>query len=482
MKLFKTARKSLGGLDAKAVGLLVAAAADITLILDDHGVIRDMAIGNDALAAELGDVGAWVGQPWIDSVMLDSRPKVEALLHDARAGEATRWRHVNHPAKAEGSVPVLYSTLVIDQEGRVAAIGREQRLVSSLHQRLIDTQHSMEREYARLRHAEARYRVLYQLSAEAVVVIEASGHSVIEANPAAERLCGGKPLAGRSLLQVFDARDAAAVSSMLAEVRFAGRPSQGEARLTADVGGSVTVSAAPFRQDKSALLLVRLLPQQEGTGPADLSPARAGLLRFAEAAPDALVVTGQDGRILTANAAFLELAQLDAEEQATGEQLDRWLGRPGLEFEVLVATLRTRGTVRLFATTLQGEHGTAVEVEVSAVPLAEAGTMGYGFALRDIGPRLAPKPAEGPPLPRPVEQLTELVGRVPLKELVRETTDVIERLAIEAALQLTDDNRAAAAEMLGLSRQSLYVKLRRYGLGGDGLAGEGGAGDGGGED
>ena len=35
---------------------------------------------------------------------------------------------------------------------------------------------------------------------------------------------------------------------------------------------------------------------------------------------------------------------------------------------------------------------------------------------------------------------------------------------IEAALALTRDNRASAAEMLGLSRQSLYVKLRRYGI------------------
>ncbi len=66
---------------------------------------------------------------------------------------------------------------------------------------------------------------------------------------------------------------------------------------------------------------------------------------------------------------------------------------------------------------------------------------------------------------RSVEQLTELIGRVSLKDLVRESTEVIERLAIEAALELTNDNRASAAEMLGLSRQSLYVKLRRYGIG-----------------
>ena len=89
-----------------------------------------------------------------------------------------------------------------------------------------------------------------------------------------------------------------------------------------------------------------------------------------------------------------------------------------------------------------------------------------GFTIRDVGRRARPPSAPaGRELPRSVEQLTELVGRVPLKDLVRETTDLIERLCIEAALELTGDNRASAAEMLGLSRQSLYVKLRRYGLG-----------------
>ena len=56
------------------------------------------------------------------------------------------------------------------------------------------------------------------------------------------------------------------------------------------------------------------------------------------------------------------------------------------------------------------------------------------------------------------------MGRLPLRDIVRETTDLIEQLCIEAALDLTGDNRASAAEMLGLSRQSLYIKLRRFGI------------------
>ena len=52
-----------------------------------------------------------------------------------------------------------------------------------------------------------------------------------------------------------------------------------------------------------------------------------------------------------------------------------------------------------------------------------------------------------------------------LRDIVRESTDLIERLCIEAALEYTSNNRASAAEILGLSRQSLYSKLHRYGLG-----------------
>jgi transcriptional regulator PpsR len=104
-------------------------------------------------------------------------------------------------------------------------------------------------------------------------------------------------------------------------------------------------------------------------------------------------------------------------------------------------------------------------VEISAVAVELEGQSWLGFAIRNVERRRVADARPARELPRSVEQLTELVGRVSLKELVRETTDVIERLCIEAALELTGDNRASAAEMLGLSRQSLYVKLRRYGLG-----------------
>ena len=55
----------------------------------------------------------------------------------------------------------------------------------------------------------------------------------------------------------------------------------------------------------------------------------------------------------------------------------------------------------------------------------------------------------------------------PLPTLVCDTSAIIERHCIETALQLANGRRTAAAELLGLSRQSLYMKLSRYGMDGE---------------
>ena len=52
----------------------------------------------------------------------------------------------------------------------------------------------------------------------------------------------------------------------------------------------------------------------------------------------------------------------------------------------------------------------------------------------------------------------------------RTTVGAVEKHYVTEALELTRGNRTAAAELLGLSRQSLYAKLWRYGLDGSGEA------------
>ncbi len=466
MKAFKAPKTSLGNLDAEAAAILITAAADVALIIDEHGVIRDVAFNSEDLAAEMEGEESWLGRPWLDTVAEDSRPKVEAMLQDVADRTLPRWRHINQGAGQGGSVPILFSTVRVGEGGRVVAFGRDLRPLSVLQQRLVEAQQSIDRDYARLRHAETRYRMLFQLWTEPVLILDAATLAVLEANRAADQLLGrgGKRGAVRIFLDVFAERTRERIQLMLAGMRATGRAEDIQAVLQED-GREVLVSATPFRQENASLVLVRLTYPQGEAGAVVLPRAKSKMLRLVESVPDAFVVTEQDGRIVTANAAFIEMAQLGAEDQAVGQPLERWLGQPGVEMEVLTANLRQRGPVRLFATTLRGEYGATVDVEISAVTVMNGTGPCFGFAIRDIGTRVtAPGRAAGR-APRSVEQLTELIGQVPLKDLVREATDVIERLCIEAALELTGDNRASAAEMLGLSRKSLYVKLRRYGLG-----------------
>jgi transcriptional regulator PpsR len=268
--------------------------------------------------------------------------------------------------------------------------------------------------------------------------------------------------AGQALSDIFSADTLESVQAHLSAIRGDGRPEEFPATL-ASTGAEVQVAASVFRQENATLFLVRI----SAVAPAAsaMPDVKRKLLKLVESAPDGFVVADSSGNILTANAAFLELAGLANEDLARGESLERWVGNSGVELDVLITNLRQRGSVRFFTTTMRGEDGRVSQVEISAVSIGNGGQPSFGFAIRNIGPRLQTESKSARPLPRSIEQLTELIGRVSLKDLVRESTDVIEKLCIEAALELTGDNRASAAEMLGLSRQSLYVKLRRYGLG-----------------
>jgi transcriptional regulator PpsR len=465
VKAFVSPDASLGALDARSVATLIATASDIALIVDADGTIRDIALQSDELSNDLDTSSSWVGRKLVSTVAPDSRSKVTHLLADAAAHNTKpKWRHINHAAADGRSIPVLYCAVSVGDDGRMVAFGRDLRAMSSLQQRLMMAQETLERDYSRMREVEARYRLLFQMSSEAVVILDTTRHRVIESNPAARGLFGARAeqASGQTLAEIFTPDTLASVQAHLQAIRADGRAEEFPARLAA-TGTEVVVAASIFRQDNNSLFLVRISP-----APAEshaMPDVKEKLLKLVESAPDGFVVTDNTGNVLTANAAFLQMAGLAGEDMARGESLDRWIGNSGVELDVLITNLRQRGSVRFFTTTVRSEDFTVAQVEISAVAIGNGGTPSFGFAIRNVGPRLQAENQQARVLPRSVEQLTELIGRVSLKDLVRESTDVIEKLCIEAALQLTGDNRASAAEMLGLSRQSFYVKLRRYGLG-----------------
>ncbi|HEY6134651.1 MAG TPA: transcriptional regulator PpsR [Rubrivivax sp.] len=472
MRPFDAPKSSLGDLDAESVARAAAAASDLTLVLDAEGVILDIASTVEDLSA--AELGSWIDQRWAERATGESRAKIEALLSrpDSHAKPA-RPRHVNHVLSDGTELPLMCSAVRVkvrtgtERADRFIVFGHDLRPSAALQQRLVDAQQAIEADYARLREAQARYRQLMQAARDAVLVVDSASMRVVEANAAAEHWFGVAPqrMVGETFPFGFDAAGATRLREVLAGVRASGRPDEMSLHLADDAraaGRAVLVGVSLLRQEGGTAFLVNV----SGALAMNDSSVNQGLLpRLAQDAPDGLVVTDGDGRILAANRVFVELVQAGHEGQVHGESLDRWLGRAGVDLSVLLSNLRQRERVRLFATTLRGELGGLLDVEISATRLPVADKPGFGFSIRDVSRRISTETSTTRTLPRSAVELRELVGRVPLKDIVGDTTDLIEKLCIEAALELTRDNRASAAEMLGLSRQSLYVKLRRYGIG-----------------
>lgn len=456
------APEMLGEIDAGAAARLLTAAGDVTLVLDADGTVLDVAFaGVDAAAA--ANIGAWRDRRWVDTVTEESRHKIEEMLRDARgASGGPRWREVNHPALNGSVLPIRYVAMPAGGSGRVVAIGRDLSALAGLQQRLISAQQKMEQDYARLRQAESRYRMLFQLASEAVVILDAQ-RRVMEINPAAETLLGGHGgVVGQSFMRLLARDSVEDAQAFFAGLELSGQGGAIEVRLKAAGRPAVWLSASPFRQDWGLHLLVRLSALRPAQQDPEAESQRV-LVDVLERMPDAFVVADADLRILAANGAFLELTQSLTLNALRGRPLESFLGRPGVDLNVLVGNVRQFGSVRSFSTILRNQFDGMEDVEVSAVAANQNEALRYGFSIR-VDRRRVVNGGPGRELPRSVEQLTDLVGRVSLREIVRETADIIERLCIEAALELSRNNRASAAEILGLSRQSLYSKLHRYGL------------------
>ena len=450
----------LGQLNPDEVAHIVQASADISLTLNRDGVIQSIAFGNPDLRSP--SLKSWVGKNWLDVVTSESRPKIQALLQDANETSLSRFRQINVPSPGSADLPLLCATLKVGSTGQIIALARDLREISLLQQRLVDAQQAIERDYTRLRQLETRYRVLFEMASEAVIVLDANTFKVIEANPRAADLLGDsvKKLSGRLLMDYLTKGDRIQVQSLLSKVAYTSTVAELNTSILS--GQEVYLSAAPFRNENQSLILVTLKRSGELVDRHD-SNAQSLVIQALENAPDGFIVTNSAGKILTANQAFLRLIMSDKLEQILNEPLDRWLERSSVDLRVMLSNLHEKGSIKLFATSIRDSFGTLHPVEISAVSVPYPHAC-LGFTIREVGSRIRSKIQPEESITRSSEELTQLVGRLPLKEIINETTDLIEQLCIKAALDLTRGNRVSASEMLGLSRQSLYIKLRKYDL------------------
>ena len=452
---------NLSDLDDLTFYNLLGLVSDVTLVIDKEGIIEDVSTGQDIMAT-LG-CHSWLGKRWIDTVTTESKRKIEDLLVVRPETQNQLWRHVNHPMPSGDEAAIQYITVALKGH-KLLAVGRNLERLAELQRRLVETQQSMERDFLRLRHIEARYRVLFETSPEAVLVVDTGSYRLIETNAGAQSLFkdAGKRLVGRDFRECFQPESQGEVQSLLRTALATGRIEMCSATVL-DASSPVTVSANVFRQESGAQFLVRLTPRELSTdAPLDMDATLVlsqGMAHF----PDGWLLTDTTGTIRSVNEEGMALLGITAASQVLGQSLERWLIRGAVDWGVIHNSLKQQKPVRNFATEVRALSGMTLPVEISGSYLAKPEPL-YVIFVRDVDRRSQSTSHPTPTLPNPFAELSQLVGRRPIKDIVGDTVDSIERMCIDVALELTHNNRASAAEMLGLSRQSLYVKLRRFGI------------------
>jgi transcriptional regulator PpsR len=430
---------------------------DITLTIDGGGVIRN-AVSAEGLEGE--PIEQLQGLRWIDTVPSDMARQVARAVDGTHLeGDASCFT-VNQRLPSGRELLLEYTTVKLGGKSGLIAIGKNLEAISELRSRLALVQQEREQDYWKLREIETRYRALLDASSGAVVLVRVTNLRVVEANVAATRLLGLVP--GGEFLPRLTEQDRRNLEATLETARINGRAPSIALHLLND--GPWSLRTSMLTSEAGAFYLFQMASLAGGAVVASSgSPGRDGepvsVENLLQRMPDGFVVADREGVARQANHTFLDLVQAGVESAVIGQNLKRWLSQPGTGIRVIMSLVERHGAVRAMRTTLDGELGTSTDVEISAVGDRLGQPNYFGLVIRDVASR-----SRDSEEPFSVTALLERLPDVPLESLVRSSTEAIERQRIAEALARAGRNRTMAAKSLGLSRQSLHSKLKKYRL------------------
>jgi transcriptional regulator PpsR len=459
----KWAERLISNLDQASTADLISRLCDFAFVISSDGeIIQTMT--SPFLAPRL-DLSSWKGLQFQDTLTTESVPKFEARIAQFKEGQKElRPVELNHrPTQQQTELPVRYTFHSSAEDGSKLLLGSDLRPVAEMQQQLVEAQIALENDYDARREHEIRLKVLMESSDVATVFIALNTGVISSCNSAAEVLLG------RSRKELMDAPFAAefedeGVTSLIDRMVTAASDVSITAVLanSARGGRSYRLNPTLFRGATSQMLLCKMEPEDSSLEPMDQLATH--LVSFFHKGVDSIVFVNMSGQILSANEAFVSVANVTHAQTLSGRSMSDFFSRGSVDLNVILESARRNGKMRLYSTKILNEHGDERPVEISTTQIRTKLEPICVLVMRNA------RRVEGISTPtsqmseEEVNSVVELIGSQSLKDVVARSTDVVEKMCIETAIRMTSNNRVAAAEMLGLSRQSLYVKLRKYNL------------------
>ena len=440
-------------------GDVILRASDISLLIDTAGLILEVIYNTEN--KNLGNVEHWRTRNVRDFITKESALKLEEVLNlSSRKNEKIEKDiiQLNHIKNGSEDFPIQYSIHPTGVKNQILLFGRDLTLIAQAQQELMKTQLKFEREYDRYRAFDTKYRVILEQCGSAFIIADEKGQ-LIDFNKKAVAITEKANLSQITLEDLFDQGTGIDILGEL-ETLNKNTPSTALNVRVKENSKELQLKGTFFRSNDGVHTLIRL--SSSSSQKASHSKEKNYLSDLYQKTSDAFVFIDAEGKIVDTNESFLILSEYPNIDEVVGKLFSDFLRNSTTDLKILTDNSKRLGKIRNYATDFITTFGSKIPVTISSTWVSNEDDDFYGFILRDSSNVEFEKQNDNEK--HSWEATTKLVGSAPLKELVAQTGDIAERICLETALNLANNNKVAAAELLSLSRQSLYVKLRKHSL------------------
>lgn len=445
-------------LDAGTLKSLLTQTADVLLFVNEDGLVNDV-IGNALILDSIG-ASTWSGHQISDALPGDAYVQFREFLSEVENDQLGHECVVQHETGDGHTRTIAYSIAPMIEGHPRIVLGKDISAFSALQSRVVELHRMMGEKLDAQKRVEAEYRTLFSIGSEPFLIVNVASCQITDANPAVAKTLGEdlETLSKRPVVSLFRKSDHKELKALLDAVSRTKSPASTQVCLAN--GQLLFVDVSPsFGGSETAVLRLRTA----GSAGGQMAQEDA-LVEWVRAAVEAIVVTDEAGKVIWHNTAFEELVHLTP---ATSERgLGEFFDPAELDFASVLKILRDNPRIRSLPASVRRPNGQTLEVELSGTVIPNSDPRRIGFVFRNLSTSLT-NDSVNSVADASIEAMLSRIGKAPLRELVQEETSGLEKNLILAALKLTGNNRAATAKVLGLSRQGLYSKLDRYGLGSD---------------
>ena len=440
-------------------GDVILRASDISLLIDTAGLILEVIYNTEN--KNLGNVEHWRTRNVRDFITKESALKLEEVLNLSSSKNEKIERDIiqlNHIKNGGEYFPIQYSIHPTGVKNQILLFGRDLTQIAQAQQELMKTQLKFEREYERYRAFDTKYRVILEQCGSAFIIADEKGQ-LIDFNKKAVAITEKANLSQMKLEDLFEQGTGIDILGEL-EALNKNTPSTALNVRVKENTKELQLKGTFFRSNDGVHILIRL--SSSSSQKSSHSKEKNYLSDLYQKTSDAFVFIDAEGKIVDTNESFLILSEYPNIDEVVGKLFSDFLRNSTTDLKILTDNSKRLGKIRNYATDFITTFGSKIPVTISSTWVSNEDDDFYGFILRDSSNVEFEKQNDNEK--HSWEATTKLVGSAPLKELVAQTGDIAERICLETALNLANNNKVAAAELLSLSRQSLYVKLRKHNL------------------